>query len=460
MKKIRNQMKVYIKKILSLILILINISFCAYSQNSHKSDTIQTLTLGQCIDYAMQHQPALNQSLINLTIAKINNRISLSGWLPQLNLSGNLLHYNQLPTSFIPDQTNPGGPPVETHSGVINTFIPILSASQTVFNPQLLYAAKIAPLNIKQAEQVTDSTKINIVSTVSKSFYNLLLTLEQINVLKEDTARLGRSVQDSYHQYVGGIVDVTDYEQAIITLNNSKAQLKQQTENTVPSYAALKQTMGCPPQEQFNIAFDTSLMMQEITFDTTQLLQYEKRIEYQHLQTLERLQHQVIDYNKLSFLPTVSAIYNYYSEYENNTFSALFNTSYPYSYIGLTFNFSIFTGFSRTENLRKSKLQEQVLNWDESKLKSQIYTEYTSALASYKSNMYNLQILKDNEMRAKDVFRIVSLQYKQGIVPYLNIIVAESNLITAEIGYINSLFQVLSSKIDLEKAIGVISYNH
>ena len=63
-------------------------------------------------------------------------------------------------------------------------------------------------------------------------------------------------------------------------------------------------------------------------------------------------------------------------------------------------------------------------------------------------------------MRAKDVFRIVSLQYKQGIVAYLNIIVAESNLITAEIGYINSLFQVLSSKIDLEKAVGIIPYNN
>jgi outer membrane protein TolC len=48
----------------------------------------------------------------------------------------------------------------------------------------------------------------------------------------------------------------------------------------------------------------------------------------------------------------------------------------------------------------------------------------------------------------------------QGIVPYLNIIVAESNLITAEIGHINALFQLMSSKIDLEKAIGVISFNH
>jgi outer membrane protein TolC len=448
------------KLLISFISVLVNISFCAYSQNNNKSDSIQTFTLEQCIDFAFQHQPALNQSLLNRSIAKINNNINLSGWLPQLNLSGNLLHYNQLPTTFIADQTNPGGPPIETHTGVINTFVPVLAASQTIFNPQLLHAARSAPLYIKLAEQVTDSTKINIVSTVSKSFYNLLLILEQINVLKEDTSRLGRNVLDAYHQYVGGIVDVTDYEQAIITLNNSKAQLKQQTENIEPSYAALKQTMGYPGQQQFNVAIDTAQMMQEITFDTTQLLQYEKRIEYQQLQTLKELQHQVTDYNRLSFLPTVSAIYNYYFEYESNTSSALFNTAYPYSYIGLTFNFPLFTGFSRIENLHKSKLQEQLVDWDENKLKSQIYTEYASAFAGYKSNLYNLRLLKDNETRAKNVFRIVSMQYKQGIVAYLNIIVAESNLITAEIGYINSLFQLLSSKIDLEKAIGIIPYNH
>ena len=57
------------------------------------------------------------------------------------------------------------------------------------------------------------------------------------------------------------------------------------------------------------------------------------------------------------------------------------------------------------------------------------------------------------------MYRIVSLQYKQGIVAYLNMIVAESNLITSEIGEINALFQLLQSKIDLERAMGDIPYN-
>jgi outer membrane protein TolC len=48
------------------------------------------------------------------------------------------------------------------------------------------------------------------------------------------------------------------------------------------------------------------------------------------------------------------------------------------------------------------------------------------------------------------------LQYQQGIVAYLNVITAESNLISSEIGYLNALFQLLSSKIDLEKSMGSI----
>ena len=79
-------------------------------------------------------------------------------------------------------------------------------------------------------------------------------------------------------------------------------------------------------------------------------------------------------------------------------------------------------------------------------------------MANYKGNYYNFQLLQKNVTMAKRVYFVVTLQYKQGIVPYLNVITAESNLITSEISYLNALFQVLSNKIDLQKAMGNISY--
>jgi outer membrane protein TolC len=434
------------------------ISLNTYAQDASQMDTTQYLTLSQCINYALQHQPALNQSLLNISITRATNAINLSGWYPQVNASGNLTHYLQLPSSYVTNTTNPGGPPVIAQTGVYNIATPALSATQSIFSPSLIYASRSAPLYVKQAEQITDTTKINLVASVSKSFYNLLLTLEQITVLKEDTVRLGRSFRDAYHQYVGGIVDETDYKQASITLNNSKAALRQATENIRPQYAALKQLMGYVPDQQFNLSFDTSTLMQEIAFDTTQQLQFEKRIEYQLLNTTKNLQTELIRYYQRSFLPTLSAFYNYNLEFENARYAHLYRTAYPNSLIGLNLSMPIFTGFARVKNVQKAKLQQQVLNWQETDLKLQFNSEYTSALASYRGNLYNLYILQDNVAMARRVYFVVELQYKQGIVAYLNVITAESNLITSEINYINALFQVLSSKIDLQKALGVISY--
>lgn len=419
----------------------------------------QFLTLQQCIDYAMEHQPALNKSLINVNITKATNAISLAGWLPQASASGTFNHYLQ--TSSAQSAVVTGGTSAtgtSSRSQFTNTFIPGVSVTQALFNPSLLYAAKSAPMFLKQSQLVTDSTKIFLVSTVSKSFYNVLLTLEQINVLKEDTARLGKNLRDAYHQYKGGIVDETDYEQAAITLNNSRAQLKQANENVVPQYAALKQLLGFAPEKEFNVSFDTVQMIKGIYIDTTQQLQYEKRIEFQQIKTNKDLQGQLVNYYRTSFLPTVSAFYNYNLAYENNRFSNLLSNSYPSSLVGLSISVPIFTGLSRVHNLEKARLQQELISWDETNLKLQINKEYTTALASYKGNFYNLQLLQKNVAMARRVYFVVNLQYKQGIVPYLNVITAESNLITSEISYLNALFQVLSSKVDLQKAMGSISY--
>lgn len=414
----------------------------------------ESLTLRQCVDYAMQHQPGINKALINVDITRTTNAINLSGWLPQVNAQGDLTHYIQT-TSTV--STNSNGTSSKG-SSVTNTFLPGVTVSQAIFSPSLLYAARSANLYVKQAQQVTDSTKIFLVSSVSKSFYNVLLTLEQINVLKEDTARLGKNLRDAYHQYKGGIVDETDYEEASITLNNSKAQLKQANENVEPQYATLKQLMGYPPEKQFNVSFDTTEMEQNIHIDTLQQLQYEKRIEYQQVKTARLLQDETVHYYKYSFLPTLSAFYNYNLAFENDQFSGLFSKSYPNQLIGLSFSIPIFTGFYRTNNLKKARLQQKIIDWNVIDLKSQIYKEYATALGNYKGNYYSLQLLQKNVNLARRVYFVVTLQYKQGIVPYLNVITAESNLISSEISYLNALFQVLSNKIDLQKAMGNISY--
>jgi outer membrane protein TolC len=116
----------------------------------------------------------------------------------------------------------------------------------------------------------------------------------------------------------------------------------------------------------------------------------------------------------------------------------------------------LFTGFRRNENVHKAQLQERRIDWDEVNLKLEIYTEYKQALANYKSNLYFLHAQGDNVKMAQEVYDIVKLQYREGVKPYLDVIVAESDLQDSEINYLNALFQLLESKIDLERAMGLI----
>ena len=424
----------------------------AYGQNTN--DSIPSYSLGECLEYALQNQPNLKQSMIREDIAKATNAINRSGWYPQVDLTANLNHYIQRPTSL----SSVNGVETPINTSVVNTSTPGVGVTQTIYNPSLVYANKTAPIFLKQAQQVTDSVKIDVVVNVSKAFYSLLLTLRQIDVLKEDTARLGQSLQTAYHQYVGGIVDETDYEQATVTLNTSLVQLQQAQQNIYPLYQLLKQYMGFAPERQFDVRYDTTEMMNNIGIDTTKTLQFENRIEYKQIQTTKVLQHQTTEYYKKSYLPTLSAFFNYNYPFQNNDFSGLYKTAYPNSLIGLTLSMPIFTGFARAQSLHRSQLQEQLLDWSTVNLKSQIYSEYATALANYKSNMFNWQRMKDNVALAKRVYFVVDLQYKQGIIPYLNVVTAEANLRTSELTYLNALFQVLSSKIDWQKAMGDISY--
>ena len=410
------------------------------------------LSLADCIRFALKNQPALNQALIDESIARTNNAIALSGWLPQVNGTATYQHYFQRPTAF----STFSGVLTPVLTGVYNYSIPSVTASQTLFSTDVLLAAKSAKLNTLGAKQAVVSAKINLVSGVSKAFYDLLLSIEQISVYKEDTARLRKNQVDAYNRYKSGIVDKVDYKQATISLNNALSQLRNATEAVQAKYAVLKQLMGFTYGIRFTVHFDTTQMMQEIYIDTNARLEFEKRIEYQALQTAKRMQRETTLYYQLGFLPSLSAYYSYSHEFENNRFSDLYSRAYPYSLFGLQLNIPIFTGFRRVGNMHKAKLQEQRTDWDEVNLRLAIYTQYSQAMAGYKSNLYYLRQQGENVEMAREVYNIVKLQYREGVKAYLDVIIAESDLQTSEINYLNALFQVIESKIDLEKAMGDI----
>jgi outer membrane protein len=415
--------------------------------------SVKVVTLKQCVDFALRNQPVVRQSAIDEAINERNIKISLSAWLPQINGSGSYDYYFK----GTPVATT-GSAAFPTTSGNINNISTLgLQASQVIYNNDVLQAAKAAKYSRLYYKQNTASSQINMVSDVSKAFYDVLLSTKQLDILNEDIARLQRSLKDAYSRYQAGVVDKTDYKQATIALNNSLATRKQTEESIKSKFAFLKQIMGVNPNNGLVLSYDSAHYESEAIIDTNQRLDVNNRIEYQLLQTQKNLQNINVNYYKWGFLPSVSAVGNYNLLYLNNSFSGLYNNAFPSAYAGLTLGIPIFTGGKRLQNLSKARLEVDRADLDIVNSRNTINTEYIQALAGYKSNYTNWQFLKQNVELAKDVYKVVSLQYREGIKTYLDVIVAQSDLRTAELNYYNALFQVLSSKIDLQKALGTLT---
>jgi len=418
-----------------------------------KNDSLPVaVSLPQCINFALKNQPASKQAIIDEEINEKNIGIALADWLPQINATGSAQHYFQLP-----QQPFNGG---FITSGVANSSTLSLTGSQVIYNNTVALASRTSKFSRQYYKQNTQSTQINVVADVSKAFYDVLLSQRQLAIINEDILRLQRSLKDAYAQYQAGVVDKIDYKQATISLNNELASRKQAEEAIKSKIAFLKQVMGVAAQKPIELLYDSTQLERETLIDTLQMLDVTNRIEYKQLQTQKALDNLNVDYYRWFFLPSVSAFGSYNLGYYNPNLSDLYSRSFPNSLLGLNVSIPIFTGNKRIQNVSKAKLQVERLDLDIVNTRNLINTEYTQALAGYKSSYNDYKVLRENVALAKDVYNVVFLQYREGIKTYLNVITAESDLRTSELNYYNALFNVLSNKIDLQKALGTLSVQY
>ena len=409
------------------------------------------VSLKQCVEFALRNQPVARQASIDEQINEKDIRIGLSAWLPQLTGSGIYNYYFKGSP-----QAGAGGGAIPAGTGVKNLSTLGLQLNQVIYNNDVLLAAKTAKYSRQYYKQNVTSSQINVVSDVSKAFFDVLLSQKQLNITNEDITRLQRSLKDAYNRYQAGVSDKTDYKQATISLNNSLATRKQTEEAIKSKTAYLKQIMGVDPLKPVQLSYDSSRYEQAAVIDTNQVLDVNNRIEYRLLQTTKTLQNINVNYYRWGFLPSLSAVGSYNAAYFSHGFSNLYNDNFPTGYAGLSLNLPIFQGGKRLQNLSKAKLQVERADLDIENSRNTINTEYVQALAAYKSNYTSYQLIRQNVDLARDVYKIVSLQYREGIKTYLDVIVSQSDLRTAELNYYNALFQLLSSKIDLQKALGTL----
>lgn len=427
-------------------LLLPGFMLITFTVQAQQDSLLADATLNNVIQYALKRQPAVQQSLLDEEITELQIKSRLSEWYPQVNFNYLYQRNIQLQSSVI------GGNIVRF--GVNNTSLVQFTGTQSIFNRDVLLASRTKGDVRQQAKQQTENTQVDVLTNVSKAFYDVAIAEQLRKVARTNIVRLERSLKDAQARYDAGVVDKTDYKRATIALNNSRANSKMRQEELKAKTQYLKALMNYPEAGLLHIIYDSAALEQEIFVDTLQPLDYSRRVEYRMLETQRRLQESNVKYQKWSYIPSLSANGTYNLNYFNNEFGKLYSQSFPNSFAGLTLGFPIFQGGKRKFEIRQAQSSLKRTDLEIISLKNALNTEYITALSVYKTNYANYRALRENLMLAQEVYDVIELQYQSGIKAYLEVAIAEADLRTAQVNFFNALYGVLSSKVDVRRSRG------
>ena len=428
---------------------------------SQKNDTarqnVLNLTLQQCLEYAYLNQDSMKNARIDLKIARETVRETVGRGLPNLSLNSGLSDNVITPKILFPAIIF--NPKADPKALVPLSFVQQYQITYTAQATQLLFdasylvglkaAAVVKNLSIKSLSR----TKIQTTVQVTKSYYNVLASQERLKLASATITRIAKNLSDIRAMNKAGFAELIDVQRSEVQYNNAVTDRKQAMNGILVSLFALKFQIGMPLENMLAVVGEVKDVNLAELSDTTSL-PYAGRIEYSLTETQVEVTRLQWRNAKTALLPRLSAFANYGEAWNNNTFSKIFSIGFPSSLIGLQFSWNFFDGGQTIHRINESRYTYEKAKNSLHNTQRGIQFQVQTSRLGYMNNLSAVQNQQRNRELAENVYRSAKIKYTEGIGSNLELSDAEINLEVAETNYINSLLNVLVSKVDLDAALG------
>jgi outer membrane protein TolC len=417
-------------------------------------------SLQQSIDYAVKNSPNyLNAELDLKNAVYKKNEITGLG-LPQVSGSVDIKDYVELPTSLLPGQFfgAPAGTFIPVKFGTKYNSTAGFSASQLLFSSDYIFGLKASKEFINLSKINVTRSKADLVSQVSKAYYNVIINKERIKLLESNLIRLKKILDDTKAFNQQGFAELIDAERLEVQYNNLVTEKDKVVRLIGLSETVLKFQMGYKLNDA--IALTDSLNLNSDTFEELNITNVDvsKRPDYQLLKAQQNLLNLDVKRLKWGYLPTLAAYGAYQYNAQRQEFDLLDTDQkwFKIALVGATLNVNIFDGFQRNYKIQQAKISALKNNNTLKSIESASQLEASVAGISYNNAYSSLLAQKKNMVLAQHVYEVAMKKYQGGVGTNLEIVNAETTLKEAQTNYYNSVYDMLVAKIDYQKAIGTL----
>jgi len=435
------------RKIILTVLIII-LTKNILSANEKK--IISNLTLDKAIEIALKENSQVKIARYDVDKSESKLTESYSSLFPSISAEGTYIRNIKKPVFFLPDFFGGTGQVRPIEIGATNSYTGQLRIGLPIFLGQTFTGIVMSKLGLELSNLTYEETLAQIRLNTTKAFLDVLLTRETEKFIKQSYENALRNLDNASKLNKQGLLSDFEYLSAQVEVEKIKPNVLQAEYTYQTALNFLKSILNLSPDDSIEVIGSI-----ESFFINKTLPQLDSYL-VENTFTLKKLglQKQIADKNimlqRWGHFPSLIAFGNYQiqtqaEDYNFNAYRWVKSAS-----VGLTLSFPIFSGFGVKSRVEQAEIQYKQLEETINYTKKQIDIAITNTKNRMATALEKIEAQKLNREKARINYRIAEVRYNEGISTQLEISNANLNLLSAELGYAQSIYEYLVAQAELE----------
>lgn len=404
------------------------------------------ILLEELINTAIQNNSNIKISKYKEEIKDANYESSKAGYLPRVSAVGEVAKYDIKGSNSNQVEDNVTG------------FS--LSANQLIYDfgktSNIIDSAKEDYLasNFETVKNISFT-----VLKIKEAYYNILSSFQQINLAKESIKIDELHLVQAEKYYKAGVRTLIDVTDAQLKLSNSKLELIQAQYNLKNAQTKLISILGIDETQKIDIknaqeitSLAKSLEVTNLQLENLLSKGYENRPELKMFEKQINAQKLKLKSNRAEYYPRV----DFDATYSDKDSDKIASVDVRQATAGVYLKWDLYTGDSTQANIKSSLASLNSLKQQLTQEKLQIKEDITNAYFKLKESEESINIALLSVDLSTVKLDLANKRYQAGLNDLVELNESKLQYTQAKSNLINTYYSYLSSKANLDYAIGVI----
>jgi len=423
-----------------------------------------SFTLQEAIDFALENNRQAKNAVRNIEAAKKQKWETTATGLPQINGAIDYQNWLKQQVSLLPAEIAGGEP---------GTFVPVTfspkqslnamaTLNQLLFDGSYIVGLQSAKVYLEISKNAKTKTDLEVRQAVINAYGNVLLAEENLLIVNKNIEVLEKNLDETTKIYENGLAEEESVEQLQITLTSLENYQNNVERLKDLSYKMFNITLGVDLYEN-TVLTDSleSLTLQNISLELLEANEsIENNIDYQIAKNQEVSKELLLKLEKSTFLPSLSAFVNAgYSGYgEKFEFLTKNQEWYESSLLGVSMSIPIFSSGMRSAATQRAKIDLEIAKEELTQTEQQLKFEIANAKSNYRFAIEEYENKRQNLNLAERIEQKNQTKFFEGIASSFDLRQAQTQLYTAQQEYLQSMFDVIARKAELETILNTVNY--